>query len=67
MRNASHEDSVPTAGAPTFEQLEKRQMLSAVVNSAKIKNRYVSENGVMTNHSVLTIPLTEKVNIADVT
>jgi hypothetical protein len=65
MRNASHEDSVPTAGAPTFEQLEKRQMLSAVVNSAKIKNRYVSENGVMTNHSVLTIPLTEKVNIAD--
>jgi len=67
MRNASYEDSVATAGAPTFEQLEKRQMLSAVVNSAKIKNRYVSENGVMTNHSVLTIPLTEKVNIADVT
>jgi hypothetical protein len=67
MRNASyaHEHSAATAGAPTFEQLEKRQMLSAVVNSAKIKNRYVSENGVMTNHSVLTIPLTEKVNIAD--
>src|SRR5215204_4259295 len=67
MRNASdrQEGSPIAARTSTFETLEKRELLTAVVNAAKIQVRNVSVNGVSTNQSVITIPLTEKVNIAD--
>ncbi len=67
MRKASCNTSETAMSfPPALESLERRQLMAAVVNSAQIKVRNASADGVSTNQSVLTIPLTEKVNIADV-
>jgi hypothetical protein len=67
MRYADSAAPVAAPGFSLFETLEKREFLTAVVNPAAIKTRNVSANGVSTNQSVLTVPFSEKVNIADVT
>ena len=61
MRNASSAALSVSHAAPLFESLEKRELLTAIVNAAKIKTRNVSANGVSTNQSVLTVPSTSLV------
>ncbi|HEV2293142.1 MAG TPA: hypothetical protein VGR35_04755 [Tepidisphaeraceae bacterium] len=66
MPNASYDrsDSAPARPA-VLESLEKRELLAAQVVDQNIRVRHVSVDGVMINQSVLRIPTTEKVDIAD--
>lgn len=66
MQNVSSPRSTsPAARAALFESLEKRELLAAQVVPQNIRVRHVSVDGVMINQSVLRIPTTEKVDIAD--
>lgn len=55
----------PVVRPALVELLEKRELLSAEVVDQNIRVRHVSVDGVMINQSVLRIPTTEKVDIAD--
>lgn len=66
MSNASFRRSVaPVAPPALVEQLETRRLMSAEVVPQNIRVRHVSVDGVMINQSVLRIPTTEKVDIAN--
>ncbi len=53
--------------SPLFEALEQRQLLSVspVYAGTKIKGINLSSNGISTNQTLITIPFTGNVNIAD--
>jgi hypothetical protein len=53
--------------AAAFEQLEQRQMLavSPVFAGTKIKGINLSSNGVSTNQTLITVPFTDDINVAD--
>lgn len=53
--------------APTFESLEKRQMLavSPVIAGTKVKGVNLSSDGISTNQTLITVPFTGNINIAD--
>ena len=67
MRNSSTRPahSATQGGRPMFEPLEKRELMDAVVLQPNIRVRNTSAGGFSTNQSVITVPLTEEVNIAD--
>ncbi len=67
MQNVSTRSSISASALrpPMLEQLERRQLMDAVILEPNIGLRNTSAGGFSTNQSVLTIPLTEKVNIAD--
>jgi hypothetical protein len=67
MRYAStrRSESATAVRPPMLEQLERRELMSAVINEANIKVRNASAGGFSTNQSVIKIPLSEEVNIAD--
>ncbi len=55
------------ASTPTFERLEERQLMSVspVYAGTKIKGINLSSNGVSTNQTLITVPFTGNINIAD--
>ena len=57
----------PRASAPMFEKLEERQLMavSPVVAGTKIKGVNLSAAGVSTNQTLITIPFTGNIKIAD--
>lgn len=65
MHNASNRSSASPVRPALFEDLEKRELMAAQVVAQNIRVRHVSSGGVMINQSVLRIPTTEKVDIAD--
>ncbi len=65
MRNQSSRRSSSPVRPALFETLEKRELMAAQIVPQNIRVRNVSVDGVSTNQSVLRIPTTEKVDIAD--
>src|SRR5215207_3884138 len=68
-RRASTESHNTVAKAPLVEQLEARWMMadSTVVAGTKIKGINLSANNISTNQTLITIPFTDNINLADVT
>ncbi len=65
MQNPSPRRSDSPVRPALLEQLEKRELMAAVVLEPNIRLRNTSAGGFSTNQSVLTVLLTEKVNIAN--
>jgi hypothetical protein len=51
---------------PIFERLEDRKYFAAIANASKLKLTYPSSNGISLNQSLITIPFSEAVTLADV-
>jgi hypothetical protein len=66
-RRASTEPQSTVAKAPAVEQLEARWMMadSTVVAGTKIKGINLSANNISTNQTLITIPFTGNINLAD--
>lgn len=64
---ASSRQTTSRAPAAAFERLEQRQLLavSPVVAGTKIKGINLSENNISTNQTLITIPFTGDISIAD--
>ena len=69
LRNAvaAAQPQVQPARCPMFENLEKRELMavSPIIAGTKIKGVNLSANGVSTNQTLITIPFTGNINIAD--
>jgi hypothetical protein len=65
VRSSSSSSALGRAAKPVIEALERRDLLAAVVNEAKIKVAHRTVEGLARNQSVITIPLSEEVTIAD--
>jgi hypothetical protein len=59
--------SQPSLPAVSIEQLEQRQLMavSPVFAGTKLKSRDVSANNIKTNNTVITVPFTGNITIAD--
>src|SRR5688572_19084289 len=69
LRNAvaAAQPQVQPARAPMFENLEKRELMavSPIIAGTKIKGVNLSANGVSTNQTLITIPFTGNIKLAD--
>jgi hypothetical protein len=54
------------APKPMVERLEDRKYMAAIANPSKMKLINASSNGISTNQSVITIPFSEELILADV-
>lgn len=65
-RKAQPQSNLPANEKPIFERLEDRKYFAAIANASKLKMTSPSSGGISLNQSLITIPFSEAVSLADV-